>query len=107
MSDFLPSTPELDALLAQCRDPEEIREVSKRYMERKGLIRRGYDYGQGEEVINQPERFAPLSASPSSLPKCIRVIYPHVNDRYEICGESEEELDEKEARIRAMYGNRR
>jgi hypothetical protein len=42
------------------------------------------------------------SAGPQN---CVRVVYPHLNDRFEIYAASEEELDRKEAALRAMYGN--
>jgi hypothetical protein len=52
---------------------------------------------------------APTSVDPVSAPSYNgqhtheRVIYPHGNDRYVITGFSEEELAQKEARIRALY----
>ena len=45
----------------------------------------------------------PKIAASGAMPTCIRVIYPGGNDRFEICGMSEAELDQKEAALRAMY----
>jgi hypothetical protein len=45
-----------------------------------------------------------LSVTPAkSEGKFVRVVYPHLNERYEIQAASEKELDAKEAQIRARY----
>jgi hypothetical protein len=56
-------------------------------------------YG-GRQSVSQP---APLASDPSVPQNCVRVVYPHLNDRIEIYGATEEELDRKEAALRAMY----
>ena len=50
-----------------------------------------------------PAKVQSASSNSADANKCWRVIYPHGNDRYELNGATEEELDQKEAAIRAMY----
>jgi hypothetical protein len=49
------------------------------------------------------QQAAPLSEQSSAPQNCVRVVYPHLNDRFEIFAASEEELDRKEAALRALY----
>jgi len=49
----------------------------------------------------------PLSSFPALRNAYIRVIYPRGNDRFEIYGATEEEVNDKEARLRAIYGGNR
>jgi hypothetical protein len=49
---------------------------------------------------------APLSAAAAAAPdKYSRVVYPFKNERYEIFGASEKELDAKEQALRARYSD--
>ena len=86
----------------------DLRELMLQSMSRAGLVVRTQ---QDEfDIRRQPESAAQPAAPflPAALPAHElthwRVIYPHANDRYELTGASEAELDEKEARIRALYG---
>ncbi len=93
--------------------PQELREAALNSMAASGLIVRTRDdefnYCLNPDAVERPASpVAPMPAprSSSHTPQHYRVIYPGGNDRYELAGDSEEELDVKEARIRAMYGQR-
>ena len=107
-TDFvLPNDPALERAIASCTSAEEIRELTHRYLQEHGVIQR--ERG-GESIVEQaggrmPQRVASMPAS-SGLQTVSRFIYPHLNDRIEIFGGSEQELDEKEKAIRASYGRR-
>jgi hypothetical protein len=60
------------------------------------------DFGYGADTSGAPLSVAQIAA-PAAAPTCIRVIYPGGNDRFEITGTSEAELDQKESALRAMY----
>jgi hypothetical protein len=108
MTNFLPSNPQLDAALANETDPERIRELVKSNLAARGVIERerGNDFGvqvsRGYRPAEQPTPEVSLPENPDAA-KCSRRVYPHENDVYEIFGETEEELDKKEAEIRARY----
>jgi len=107
--DFLgKSNPALDAAIASATDPERIRELVKSNLASAGIIsrERGNDYGArvtGSRQAEQPATEVSLPASPAQE-TCVRVVYPHGNDRFEIFASSEAELDMKEAAIRAIFG---
>jgi hypothetical protein len=50
--------------------------------------------------VAQPAVMPESSSAPQN---CTRVVYPHGNDRFEIYAATEEELDRKEAALRALY----
>ena len=106
---FMPSNPALDALISECTDPEQIRELTKAFMESSGIISRTRGEDWGARLLRHPEPppDVPLAATPAPVPTCSRVIYPHLNDRYEITGSSEMELDERERQIKAMFSGAR
>jgi hypothetical protein len=54
-------------------------------------------------VQTTAQQEALLSEQSAGPQNCIRVLYLHGNDRLEIYGTSEEELDRKEAQLRALY----
>lgn len=109
-NEFSRSTPALDAAIAACNSPEDIRELSKASLESQGIISRNVreDGQYGARLTGwHPEQAAQvafLPAQPQATPTCSRVIYPHLNDRYELTGSSEDELDAKESRIRQIFG---
>jgi hypothetical protein len=90
--------------------PSDLREMMLQSMAKAGIIVRTQ---QNEfDIRRQPESVAPpaVSSLPAARPTpepCFRVVYPHGNDRYEIYGATEEELNQKEAALRAMYGGQR
>jgi hypothetical protein len=63
------------------------------------------DFGYGPGTSGAAPSVAQIAA-PAAAPTCIRVIYPGGNDRFEITGTSEAELDQKEFALRAMYPQR-
>ena len=62
------------------------------------------DFGYGADP-SVPLPVSPIAAS-GAQPTCIRVFYPGGNDRFEVWGASEAELDQKESALRAMYPQR-
>jgi hypothetical protein len=61
---YLRSDPELDRKLAECNDPEAIREIVKAHLAAQGIIRRERGNDFGARIVGQqqtPE--APLAAS--------------------------------------------
>jgi hypothetical protein len=68
--------------------------------EEETIVNSGYRPAPTESVAPLS---APKVAASDAMPTCIRVIYPGGNDRFEICGMSESELDQKESALRAMY----
>jgi hypothetical protein len=50
--------------------------------------------------VAQPAVMPESSSAPQN---CTRVVYPHGNDRFEIYAATDEELDRKEAALRALY----
>lgn len=61
---FLRSDPELDRKLAECTDPEDIREIVKAHLAAQGILRRERGNDHGAPIIGQqqtPE--APLAPS--------------------------------------------
>jgi len=55
---------------------------------------------------NAPGTPAVTAVAPAE-PTCMRVVYSGGNNRHEIYGVSEGELDTKEAQLRAMFGGAR
>jgi hypothetical protein len=108
MSEFMKSNPALDALIAECTDPEKIRELTKAHLQEAGLIsrERGEDYGV--RLLRQPESEPDVSLPANTAREtCMRVVYPSGQNRFEIYGASEQELDQKEQQIRNMFGGQR
>jgi hypothetical protein len=102
------SNRQTDELYRNCRTAEDVREVARQQLEAQGIISR--DRG-GDVVVNSGEPLIrPVTAVPvpaRNIGKFSRVIYPGGNDRYELFGDSEQELDTKEARLRSAYGPQR
>jgi hypothetical protein len=87
---FMRSTPAIDKAMRECNDPSELQERLHQAI--------------GDVSMTAPVTSAPLShAMPGREPTHSRFIYPHLNDRFEITGFSEAELDEKERQIRSLY----
>src|ERR1700682_2911213 len=107
MSDiFLRSDAALDAAISECTDPERIRELTKAHLAATGISSRERGNDWGARVIgSQPSESAPAVALPANVLQdaCVRTIYPSGNNRFEIYGASEQELDEKERQIRSMF----
>ena len=64
MSEWAPSNAELDAAIAKCNSPEEIRELTKASLASQGIISRDRQDGNyGARVLRLPEQ-----TSDTSLP---------------------------------------
>ena len=76
MSEFLKSDPALDRAIAECNDPEQIREITKKHLESAGLIsrERGADFGMRVTgaLPSEPVCNVPLSANGFKYEKEIR-----------------------------------
>jgi hypothetical protein len=111
---FLPSNAKIDKVVIDAttgKDAgyENMKMALRHALQNEGIIVRNPDaeidvrlnpaYQQQHPQPTAP----PQPAAPLAL-TCYRVIYPRGNDRYEIHGVSEEEIDQKEAAIRAALG---
>jgi hypothetical protein len=107
---FIKSTPQIDLLVNRATNFEEIRESVKSELERSRVVARDAHDPYNGRLLRTPELDSPAAAAPEPVDQrpstCYRVIYPHLNDRYELTGRSEEELDAKEAAIRHAIGQR-
>jgi hypothetical protein len=113
--DFVrPASSTWDEIANSSGSVEEMRERMKAKLAADGFIQRERGYEVGSDTLtdaakNAAPAFVPSADAAPSTPRretCIRVVFPGGNDQYEICGVSEEELDEKERRIRAMYARK-
>jgi hypothetical protein len=93
MSEWAKSTPEFDKAISECVDSSRLQEIIRNHFDRDGAA---------------PEPPAVPVPAPVQAPQThIRVVYPSGNNRFEVYGASEAELDEKERQIRAMFGGQR
>jgi hypothetical protein len=109
MSDFAKSSPNLDRLIASLHNPEDIREACKDDLAKRGVIVRTDSGSYGAQLVpgSQPAEAPALSAtSRLGVGNAMRVIYPAGNFRFELYGDSEQELDDIESRIRRALGVR-
>jgi hypothetical protein len=83
------SSKELDAIAANSSSFEQMREAMKAHL-------------QG--VPQAPESTVTADGQTGASESHMRVVYPHLNDRYEIYGVSEAALDAKEKQLREMFG---
>jgi hypothetical protein len=92
-----------------CTDPSSLRQMALNSMAEAGIIvrHRGDDlnYRLNPDAVERPAASSLPAARPAQEPTCYRVLYLHGNDRLEIYGMSEAELDQKERQLRAMYGS--
>jgi len=102
MSEFK-SNPQLDEAINGAMTPSDLREKMLQTLAAQGtVVRSRDDQFNNRLVIRQPEP-QPAVALPANPATCVRTIYPAGNNRFEIYGASEQELDEKERQIRAMF----
>jgi hypothetical protein len=99
----------LETALNSCTNASELRDTLIRTLSSQGVLVETRDSNFNSHLqVRQPQSTpAPAVALPANPATCVRRIYPHQNDQYEIYGASEAELDEKERQIRAMYGGQR
>jgi len=88
---------------------QDLRETVLKGLAAEGVIVRSRtdEFNNQVNPNYQPEPLAPAVPQAPAKQTSVRVIYPHLNDRFEIYGASETELDEKERQIRAMFGSAR
>lgn len=96
------SNKELDEACASSRTNAELREKLLEVMARQGTIVRDPTDPTNVQGVAAPPAPA-LPAEGQATATHFRVIYPHLNDRFEITGSSEAALDERERQIRALY----
>ena len=109
---ILPPNPSLDRIVRESSTGEGGFDAMKDALHKKlGLDtveQTVIDSGYGRTAAAEPSR-TPLPivqhANPSAPPTHYRVIYPYSNSRFELVGMSEADLDEQEAKIRALYQN--
>ena len=86
----------LDKICSSATSVESMKAAMHSVLEQSGAIvtdRDGNVVGQNAQPVFE-----------RNVGRCMRVIYPAGNDRFELYADSEEELDRKEAALRAMYG---
>ena len=101
-----PNTPGLTKIVEDALDGgygsyDAMREGLKQALGMKPADPTREDFGYGASP-SEP-LFAPQIAAASAAMTCIRIVYPGGNDRFEITGTSEAELDQKESALRALY----
>jgi hypothetical protein len=107
-SDFISkNTPSLDKLVQAATTQDEF--IGDAYERMKAELRGAMGIippsSENEVLYGRSSMPAqPVTASDPSVPQhCVRVVYPHLNDRFEIYGATEADLDVKEAALRALY----
>jgi len=106
-NEFLRPSAAVDKIVNDSTDFENMRERMKVELEKQGvLVRNPLDGGFGVQLNPGYRPAEPAPVPEPEAPRaqnCVRVVYPKGNDRYEIFGASEQELDLKEAQIRSLY----
>lgn len=101
---ILKPNPTLDKVVRESATFDEMKDSMHRSLgmvsEEETIVNSGYRAAPADQTAPLP---VPKVVASGAMPTCIRVIYPGGNDRFEICGMSEAELDQKESALRAMY----
>jgi hypothetical protein len=107
MDACMKSNPRLDRTVNESTNFEDMREALKTELTMQGIITRNREDGNyGAQLVPGYHAEPAAEVSVPEAPRaqnCVRVVYPKGNDRYEIFGASEQELDLKEAQIRSLY----
>jgi hypothetical protein len=106
MSSNLPkSSPAVDEAVSTAVTHEQLRENLINGMVAEGCVIQTRDSDHNRKlIIRQTEpQPTPAVALPATPATCVRTIYPAGNNRFEIYGTSEAELDEKERQIRSLF----
>jgi hypothetical protein len=108
MSNVPRSNVELENALNKIHNASDLRETLLATLVSQGQIVRTRDSEFNTHlVMRQPSEPSPAVTLPANPATCVRTIYPAGNNRFEIYGTSEMELDERELQIRAMFGGQR
>jgi hypothetical protein len=104
---FMKSNPALDAAINSADNHEALREAMLSVLAAQGTVVRDRTDPHNTKVISQPTP-PPAPRQEDGLTirddhRCERVIYPYQNARIVLTGLSEQELDEIEARVRAVF----
>jgi hypothetical protein len=99
------------AAIEAVTDPSELRQVALNAMAEAGLIVRTHgddlNYRLNPDAVERPAASIMPAARPAPEPTCYRVIYPSGNNRFELYGTSEAELDKQQRQIEAMFSGQR
>jgi hypothetical protein len=112
MSDYMKSNPKLDEAITNAKSAAELREVMLSTLAAQGTVLRDRQDPYDLRVIPQAEPLAPVSSSspaPTGMRKFSDTWYRTVvydNSHFELIGDSEQDLDAKEAAIRAILQGR-
>ena len=103
---------ELESVISRAHTSAELRESMLQELTRQGQIVRTredeFDIRRGPRAGAPEAQPAPsLSVARPQSPTCFRVIYPSGNNRFELYGASEAELDLREQQIKAMFSGQR
>jgi hypothetical protein len=96
----------IDATTGQDASYEGMKSALRNVLQAEGVIVRDRESEFGVHMIPQPQTTVALPVN-SPAPTCERIVYPGGNTRCEIFGMSEQDLDQKEAALRAMFGGQR
>lgn len=108
-TEFMRSDREIDAAVTGSTNFEQMREAMLSTLANRGVLVRSRTDAFDVRVIAPVEKdsTAPVAAEPvmqGNQDKCIRVLYPGGNARFELTGPSEQNLDEQEKKICQIYG---
>jgi hypothetical protein len=97
-----------DKAMREATSSSDLREEMDRLLARQGVITRGqsgvFDSTSAAERSTQPSSpDAATFSAPAGMARCYRVIYPSGNNRFELYGNTEQELDDQETKTRATY----
>jgi hypothetical protein len=103
MSDiFLQSNKRIDEAVQSATDHASLRENMLLALEQSGSVVRPDPFNVRLAHGQQPDQPAVVTPVSPAQETHSRIFYPRGNDRFEIWGGSEEELNAKEAKIRGM-----
>jgi hypothetical protein len=96
------SSPELDRLIAECTSAEQIREVTKTYLENEGVLsrdRREANFGGSATGQSLPSE---MIRDEEGRAMCVRVVRLPGGRSFKISGYSEAAIDQLEATLRGQ-----
>jgi hypothetical protein len=102
---------EVEDAILRANHPIEMRQLMIAAMQKAGVVApltrdSEFDIRLTPQAAASPAPVMP-AARPAQAPTCMRIIYPHGNNRFELYATSEAELDAQERQIMAMFGGQR